>query len=275
MTILNWYQTDAEENYSTINTGQLNYQKDEIQYEFNSMGYRCDEFTETSEFPILFMGCSYTEGVGLPLNEVWAYHLHKKIVEATNKKIPFWSLAKGGTSIDYASRRFFEFGHTLKPKYVFYLLSGISRREYCFETEEFSEWFPKSTRFYKKSDSFKAMTSIFADIEFAIHQSYRSAMLLEATSKLSDTKIIIFDLPMDGIVEDRKIKLFEKFENIEYVPVPDKDQRTNVTIPPEYIKKRPFRARDNSHFGAHWQYGLYDWIWQYLQERGIDKILSG
>jgi hypothetical protein len=79
-----------------------------------------------------------------------------------------------------------------------------------FETEKVSVWFPKSTRFYKKSDSFTLMTNIFADAEFAIHQAYRSAMLLEATAKLSDTKIIIFDLPMDGIADDRKIKLFEK-----------------------------------------------------------------
>jgi hypothetical protein len=273
MTTLNWYQTDSEENYSTYNVGKLNYQKDEIQYKFNSMDYRCDEFTETSELPILFMGCSYTEGVGLPINEVWAHHLHKKIIEVSNKNIPFWSIAKGGTSIDYASRRFFELGHTLKPKYAFYLLSGISRREYCFETEKVSVWFPKSTRFYKKSDSFTLMTNIFADAEFAIHQAYRSAMLLEATAKLSDTKIIIFDLPMDGIADDRKIKLFEKFENIEYVPLPDKDKRTTVEIVPNHIKNRPLRARDTEHPGAQWQYNLYDWIWQYIQQKGIDKKL--
>jgi hypothetical protein len=273
MTTLNWYQTDSEENYSTYNIGKLNYQKDEIQYKFNSMDYRCDEFTETSELPILFMGCSYTEGVGLPLNEVWAHHLHKKIVEVTNKNIPFWSIAKGGTSIDYASRRFFELGYKLKPKYAFYLLSGISRREYCFETENISVWFPKSTRFYKKSDSFNLMTNIFADTEFAIHQAYRSAMLLEATAKLSNTKIIIFDLPMDGIIDDRKIKLFKKFENIEYVPLPDKDKRKIVEIVPNHIKNRPMRARDTVHPGAQWQYNLYDWIWQYMQQKGIDKKL--
>ncbi len=274
MTILKWYQTDSEENYNIINSGKLNYRKDEFHYEFNSMDYRCDEFTETSELPILFMGCSFTEGVGLPLNEVWAYHLHKKIVEITNKKIPFCSLAKGGTSIDYAARRFYEVGHKLKPRYVFYLLSGLTRREYCFEKEECSIWFPNATKFYKQSDSFKTMTRIFADTEFAIHQSYRSAMILDTLAKLSDTKIIMFGLEIDGIDEDRKIKLFEQFENIEYITVPNKEQITKGVLLPDDIKSRPPKARDNSHPGAEWQYCLYHWVWEYIKQKGIDKKLS-
>jgi hypothetical protein len=105
-----------------------------------------------------------------------------------------------------------------------------------------------------------------------IYQKYWTSTTINSISEIF-TKIIIFDLPMDGIADDRKIKLFEKFENIEYVPLPDKDKRTTVEIVPNHIKNRPLRARDTEHPGAQWQYNLYDWIWQYIQQKGIDKKL--
>lgn len=274
MTKIEWYQNDTEENYKIYNSGKLNYHRNEITYEFNSMDYRCNEFTEDSELPILFMGCSFTEGVGLPMNEVWAHHLHNKIVETSGKKIPFWSLAKGGTSIDYAARKFYELGFKLRPKYVFYLMSGISRREYCYESNEYSNWFPNPTKLHKKSDSFNLVTRIFSDTEFAIYQAYRSAMLLNATAQLSNTTIVIFGLDLDIVPQERKVELFKQFNNIVYVPLPGKEQRSRINTVPEQIKVRPEKARDNSHPGAEWQHSLYNWIWQYIQNKGIDKKLA-
>ena len=121
--ILQWYSSDTKENYKSIIIGEPNYTQDEITYEFTSDDYRCDEFADISEFPILFMGCSMTEGVGLPANELWSYHLHKKIVALTNKYIPYWSIAKSGTGVDYSARCFYEHSMHLKPKYAFYLMS--------------------------------------------------------------------------------------------------------------------------------------------------------
>ena len=86
--VYQWFSSDSKENYKLLNFKKLNYTQDEITYELNSLGYRCDEFSNASEFPITFMGCSFTEGIGLPFDEVWAYHLHKKIIELTNKTFP-------------------------------------------------------------------------------------------------------------------------------------------------------------------------------------------
>ena len=188
----NWWSSDSEENYKLLNSGKSNYTKDEITYSFNNQGYRCDEFSDESEFPVLFMGCSFTEGIGLPLNEVWSYHLHNDIVKETGKIIPYWSLGKGGTSIDYAARCFYEYGPKLKPKYVFYLLSGISRREYSFETAEMKPWFPNASLLYKSSDSFNTMSKVFIDPHFAYYQTLRSAMILNSIATNIGAKIFIF-----------------------------------------------------------------------------------
>jgi len=83
----------------------------EIDYNFNSFGYRCNEFDNQE---ILTLGCSQTEGHGLPLELTWPYILSKKM----NKD--YISLAKGGdgaqAQITKAFQFFKEFYH---PKYIF------------------------------------------------------------------------------------------------------------------------------------------------------------
>ena len=266
-----WNSPDSLENYKQLNSSQLNYSTDEITYSFNDDGYRCDSFSIKSEFPILFMGCSLTEGIGLPLNEVWTHHLHDRIVNTLNKDIPFWSLAKGGTSIDYAARCFYDYGSKLKPKYVFYLMSGISRREYSYESPDISAWWPNPTLLYKQSDGFKIMNKVFTDPDFAIYQTLRSAMILNAVATLTDTKIFIFGLNMDAVIDEQiKIDLFNKFDKIEYFPISvmhheavhrSMNQCNTLDIP-KSILDRPPKARDNSHPGAVWQYSVYDTIWK-------------
>jgi hypothetical protein len=275
-----WNCPDSLENYKDINSGKPNYTLDEVQYVYNEAGYRCDEFTLESEFPILFMGCSYTEGVGLPPNEVWSHHIHTNIVNATGKTIPYWSLGKGGTSIDYAARCFYEYGPQLKPKYVFYLMSGISRREFCVETSKFQGWVPKSKRnrftsgLDNSTGNYDFITKLFLDPEFSIQQAQRSAMILNSVATTLNTNIFIFDLNTDISFEgNRKIDLFNKFDNIEYCSIPVFDYRkvSTVFLPnlqvPKHLTDRPDLARDNQHPGAVWQYKMYDFIWSHIKDK--------
>lgn len=67
-------------------------------YRFNSMGYRTYEFSDLTDKNFdLTIGCSYTEGVGLRLNEIWTHHYE----EYFDTKL--LNLAKGGASADYIS----------------------------------------------------------------------------------------------------------------------------------------------------------------------------
>ena len=267
-TILNWIPPDSEKNYKLLNRGRLNYRKDEIEYRLNSLNYRCDEFDLESEFPILFMGCSFTEGIGLPLNEVWAYHLHSSISNAVDKKIPFWSMAKGGTSIDYSARCLYEHVSKIKPKYIFYLMSGISRREFCLDSPSYFNWYPNPTKLHIPSEKFESPSKIFSDKEFALYQTKRSLMILNSIATIFNIKIFIFDMEwIDLIPKEKKIDLFNKFDRIEYFLLGDLFNKFPVQDEniPAYIKSRPLFARDNSHPGAKWQYKTYFSIWNQIK----------
>jgi hypothetical protein len=82
-----------------------------IEYKLNSQGYRCNEFNNQK---ILTLGCSNTEGHGLPVELTWPYLISEKI----NKD--YINLAKGGegmqSQIIKAFQFFKEFYH---PEYIF------------------------------------------------------------------------------------------------------------------------------------------------------------
>jgi hypothetical protein len=268
-----WNPPDSLENYKENNSGKPNYTMDEVEYVYNEDGYRCDEFTLDSEFPILFMGCSFTEGVGLPPNEIWSHHLHTTISNTTSKKIPYWSLGKGGTGIDYAARCFYEYSTRLKPKYIFYLMSGVFRREFCFESPRFENWFPMHSKLYKPSTNFQVMTRIFSDTDYAMQQTERSAMILNSVATNLGANIFIFDLDTEDPVIDKnkKTDTFSKFDKINYIPLPNTGWMKPDNVPkieiPEHIKNRPHRARDSHHPGAVWQYRIYDFIWSQVKDK--------
>jgi hypothetical protein len=87
----------------------------EIEYNFNSYGYRCNEF-ENQE--ILVLGCSQTEGHALPIHLTWPYLLSQKMDK------DYANLAKGGdgaqAQVIKAFQFFKEFYH---PKYIFAVFS--------------------------------------------------------------------------------------------------------------------------------------------------------
>lgn len=265
--IKKWNSPDSEQNYNNYNSGLLNYSKDEIDYCYNYQGFRCDDFSLNSDFPILYLGCSLTEGEGLPLSEVWSYHLHQKIQESTKKNIPFWSLGKGGTSIDYAARMYYKFHSLLKPKYVFYLLSGISRREFRYDKSDYQNWFPNHTKLFKPNEGFKTVSLLFSDPEFSLYQTERSLTILNLLCTVTNAKFFIFDLNIDAICQEEKLNLFSKFDKINFIPIPSDKWNLNLSLEtnleiPEHIKKRPLKARDNSHPGALWQYKIYNFMWK-------------
>lgn len=82
-----------------------------IDYNLNSYGYRCNEFNNQE---ILILGCSHTEGHGLPIEQTWPYLLSKKL----NKD--YINLAKGGDGAQAQIVKAFQFFKEFhKPKYIF------------------------------------------------------------------------------------------------------------------------------------------------------------
>jgi hypothetical protein len=80
---LDWLQMDNEdlykknlkENYDLLETNGWINQK--FTYKFNSHGFRCDEFS--IDPTIMFLGCSNTCGVGLPVDTIWPEIVSKNL----------------------------------------------------------------------------------------------------------------------------------------------------------------------------------------------------
>jgi hypothetical protein len=92
-----------------------------ITYKFNSSGFRSNEFTDAPGF--IALGCSYTVGIGLPIDQVWP----SLVSERTG--LAAWNLGIGGGSMDTCFRLLDGYIEELKPKFVMLLRPAASRFE--------------------------------------------------------------------------------------------------------------------------------------------------
>ena len=73
---LNWNSTDSEYHYMKNRSKIDSYYSDtNVQYTYNSEGYRAPEFDSLDNDFILCFGCSYTEGVGVTDADTWPARL--------------------------------------------------------------------------------------------------------------------------------------------------------------------------------------------------------
>ena len=136
-----WQTPDSLEQYKeTTKFGKNLYKPGDFTYSFNEYGFRCDSFNLNSDISIVFAGCSNTEGVGLPLEEVWAYKLLEKIRKHTNKTIPYWNIGFGGAGLDTIAANLYEFNKLHKIDYIFLYLPGTDRREYMSDLKYRKMW---------------------------------------------------------------------------------------------------------------------------------------
>lgn len=150
--VLKFAQTDSEdkfhENREKLGRNWYYYDK-EIEYNYNSWGYRSKEFTELDNEYMVVFGCSFTEGIGLHYDDIWATKLAKEL------NVDVFNLGIGGSGPDVALYNTILFHNfVLKnkklPKYVVYQWTFDNRTSYMFnkepdkvEIETFSISYPK------------------------------------------------------------------------------------------------------------------------------------
>jgi len=104
---LEWMPTDTEENFKRLIQDPVHdaYFKQQgwaqpgaITYKINQHGFRTDNF-ETDQHPCMIaLGCSYTMGIGLPVECLWPTLMAKAL------KLKVYNLAWGGSSADTCYR---------------------------------------------------------------------------------------------------------------------------------------------------------------------------
>jgi hypothetical protein len=215
----------------------------EIFYNHNEDGFRCDSFSAESQLPILFLGCSVTEGIGINLEDVWSYRLLEKIKQYKNIDIPYWSLACSGSSIDLQALYLHTFIDQLKPKYIFFLLPPLERRLFraftkpiMFSSREVRTSIA-TTLTSSESKIIKQATPLLLDQDYYILESLKSLILINETCNRYQTKVFYSTWIKGGEAEDS----FERFEDIKHL--------NNFTRLTHEFPKIIDRARDNQHAG--------------------------
>jgi hypothetical protein len=134
---MQWMPSDSKENYKE--SGNL-YTPESFDYQFNDWGYRCDSFAGPEQYPfrVLFIGCSYTMGIGLPQEETWAYKTLKSLRTHYQQDIPYWNIGFGGVGTDFNARMASMVIPHLKPNLVLFLAPSMSRREIIEEQTHFN-----------------------------------------------------------------------------------------------------------------------------------------
>ncbi len=127
-TIRAWIYPDTKELYAK----NMKHQKDvmlqnnwdtrRIDYSFNVNGFRVDDLNPADD-GIMFLGCSFTFGVGLELEHTWSYRIAKSY------SYKCWNLGIGAGSSDMCFRLGNYWIPKLKPKAVCFLIPDHSRIE--------------------------------------------------------------------------------------------------------------------------------------------------
>jgi len=148
-----WHRMDSEERFKQhcANPQQFQTLKElgwidkKFDYRFNQQGFRSIEFDSVKSAGMAF-GCSYTQGIGLPIEDVWPSIISK------NLDYPLWNLGVGGSSMDTVFRLAEYWIPTLKPEFVLIAGPFESRIEICDVNGDFITYMPLDniSRFYKE-----------------------------------------------------------------------------------------------------------------------------
>ena len=125
--------TDPKQRKRLENNG---WSRDSITYTFNKDGFRSEEFTYEPSDSVLFLGCSLTVGIGMRLEDTWAYKV------ATTLGLRRYNLGVGASSADTCFRLAYHWIPRLRPKYVVMLTPDASRKEVVLGDAEIANCMP-------------------------------------------------------------------------------------------------------------------------------------
>lgn len=288
---LPWHSTDNYENYrKSLMLKKHSYKQSDISYKFNSLGFRIPEcnypvkFDDAYGYPTLMVGgCSVTEGVGLPENQLWHSFLVEKFIENqdTNKPIAKLNLGKAARGIDAIVRYIYVSieRYDARPDFIYLLLPSINRREIILDDDM---KFPFSPTIFlllsnvpvpdffsdERKDMIKSYIQQMVNIREEYHRAYKSLLFLKYYLEFKKIPWVFSCWSTD--FTEQGIKTY--FSNID-----DKDLKLPKELIQHYIDinfstnyntaedKFPHSAaRDGMHWSANFHYNFAKIIYSNL-----------
>jgi hypothetical protein len=122
-----WCPMDTEDRYlKHLQTHKSDLEKynwidNNFTYKFNSYGFRSEEFCNSDN--MISLGCSHTMGIGLPIENTWAYIVSNRL------KLKNFNFGIAGGSNDSSFRMAYNWIYQLRPKIVVLMITHSVRME--------------------------------------------------------------------------------------------------------------------------------------------------
>ncbi len=194
--------------------------KEILQKEINNFGFRSDNFIKNhNKKHALFLGCSYTWGTGLHLDEVWSKILYNKI-NINDEFSGYFNLGIPGDSIYTCITNTFKYFNNFgKPEVIFFNIPVIDRF-YLYKKDK--EKFFRST--IKSNKTLELL-------------SYQYYYILEKYCE--ENKIKLFSFSWYLGYKTHPLSNFKTFYNID-------DKKISNYV---YNNNLPLKASDDTHLG--------------------------
>lgn len=159
-----WLSPDTEVNYRK--SGNRDYSDDCITYVVNAYGYRSDEFDiRPDEFRVLFIGDSNTQGIGLPLDQMYTTLVCRELEKKVGRPVRQLNMAWAGTGSDWVSMIVHQSVEILKPDVIFLLYSHIHRRNWFVNPNKVYTFLPGQSHILSLDREFRALLRLTNESE--------------------------------------------------------------------------------------------------------------
>lgn len=242
---LYWFRRDQP----GVNPDSI-YSDTDITYKWNSYGFRSDEFIDDNKKSLLFIGCSYTMGLGCPLEHTWPAILRNKI----NKDYKIYNLGLAGCSNDYVVRALYKTIDVLNPEAVFIMWAGFASREVPIKNR-YLPFKISSTKEENNSHEYKMFNLVkptFIDQSYFMYQHTKNKLFAEMLCKIKN--IPLQQLSIIPELNDRSdvLEVSKLVSNLNFQNPNEKD----IKLLGQELGF-PF-ARDKVHWGHEWNNYISD-----------------
>jgi len=229
-------------------------------YKINRNGFRSNHFKiiDKNNPSILFGGCSWTFGEGIPEEYTWTKLLTNKINKKINTNLEYYNTAYMGSSIDLIIKNTMGFIRKYgKPTYLFLLFPDLDRKTiFDDNNNEYIKAFPNTHWLSENNKHAQKRYTLEYKRETNIYDNFHLIYLLEDYCNNSGIKLLwstwgAGDYELFKKYNFNNFIVEEKVDGEYFKPIHNKEDKT------DYYKNKnnlPYWgvAKDNSHPGTAW-----------------------
>jgi hypothetical protein len=228
------------------------YGENDIDYRYNSRGYRCPEFDTEAQVRVVSIGCSCTFGTGVPQGAIFHELFAERLRRELGCTVVNWNLGRCGAANDSIARVLQLTTSELNPDLVLILFTKFERREYVAANDRGFSYNPGGQSpdpvIREVFGHFAALTSTFDD-ELNFFRNYKS---------------------VEHLLADR-LWLFSLHDPSQLKVVAGHLDGTHQAAGLRWLDK----ARDNGHPGPRTHDLLCQGFWaKFVETGGLDKLRS-